>query len=76
MARVCSDCDRPLGPYNHSVRCISCNFRRKRIREQGLLSEWPDTPEYEAALDKIMQSGGPHIPSTKESARHNPHSTH
>lgn len=59
--RACSDCGRPLTPYNHSAHCISCNFRRKRIRELGLLPQWPDTPEYEAALDEIMKHGGPHI---------------
>ena len=66
--RACSDCDRPLGPYNHSPRCISCNFRRKWIRENGLCPGWPGTPEYERALDAMMVGGGPHIKSAKESA--------
>lgn len=59
--RACSDCGRPLTPYNHSSRCISCNFRRKKIRELGLCPGWPDTPEYERALDTMMEGGGPHI---------------
>jgi hypothetical protein len=59
--RFCSDCGRLLGPYNHSPRCISCNFRRKRIRENGLIPGWERSPEYEAALDEMMKGGGPHI---------------
>ena len=64
----CTDCNGVIY-HNHAnpdnphkiTRCISCNFRRKRIRGLGLIPGWEGSAEYERLLDEMMKGGGPHI---------------